>query len=108
MAKKDSLKKVKYFNAVLLKCHEIQHELLQINKKIAWDEEIDEHTVKIHDITTELIAFGAEMSQNYEAVRKVYFDVINSNNKKAVKHIKNNKPKEFHPLRIHGEEIDKV
>ena len=56
MSKKDSSKKVKYFNAVLQKCHEIQHELLQINKKIAWDEEIDEHTNKIHNITTELIS----------------------------------------------------
>ena len=107
--KKDSKQnKISFFNAVLMKCHEIQHELLQINKKIAWDEEIDENTDKIHALTTELIAFGAEMSNNYEDVRQMYFDVININNKKAIKHIKKNKPKEFHPLRIHGEEIDKV
>jgi hypothetical protein len=111
MAKKDSSKKVKYFNAVLLKCHEIQHELLQINKKIAWDEEIDEHTDKIHAITTELVAFGAEMSHNYDGVRNLYFSTINKSNKKAIdtaKQLKKAKPNKFSPLKNHGAEIDKV
>ena len=111
MAKKDSLKKVKYLNVVLLKCHEIQHELLSINKKIAWDEEIDEHTNKIHDLTTELISIGAEMSHNYDGLRKMHVAIINKSNKKAietVKHLKKAKPNKFTSLKNHGEELDKV
>ena len=111
MSKKDSSKKVKYFNAVLQKCHEIQHELLQINKKIAWDEEIDEHTNKIHNITTELISFGAEMSHNYDGVRNMYLSIINKSNKNAletVKHLKKAKSNQFLTLKNHGGEIDKV